>query len=116
MRYSNVLPAGEFEGQLNNSGEKISLFSPLGTEILSVKYKDSKPWPKIADGTGFSLVSTDNNLVTNPNLPEYWSASSVIHGSPGAANIAANILPVLVNEIRTNAEMPDFDAIELYNK
>lgn len=48
-------PLFDFSGALSNSGETLTLLDALGTEIWSVSYDDSAPWPTSADGGGDSL-------------------------------------------------------------
>lgn len=73
--YGNSIPlAGEFSGQLQNSGETLWLIKPgvtasLDTIIDQVTYSDAPPWPSAADGLGGSLqlidATQDNNRVLN---------------------------------------------------
>lgn len=114
-RYANVNPAGEYSGRLSNSGEWLTLSSPNGEQILSFKYNDKAPWPEIADGIGFSLVLTDESGNADLSLAENWQASAAVHGTPGAANVASEVLPVLVFEVFSRSDYPNVDAIELYN-
>lgn len=115
LRYNNIEPAGEYTGKLSNGGETIMLSSPQGTEILSVKYNDKAPWPEIADGIGFSLALINELSTVDANLPENWSASATVHGTPGAANTITDVLPVLVSEVFSRSDNPNVDAVELYN-
>ncbi|HXJ59613.1 MAG TPA: lamin tail domain-containing protein [Verrucomicrobiae bacterium] len=81
--------SGEFQGQLDHSGETLSLERPSwrittnGATLQSnlvyvvvdrVKYDDALPWPPAADGTGPSLqlidASRDNSRVSN------WAAGN----------------------------------------
>lgn len=108
-------PYGEYEGQLNNGGEKVILASPLGDTIVSVDFNDKNEWPSSPDGIGFSLVPETSDPNADWDDGSNWRASSAIHGSPGADDPNSNILKVFVNEILTNSAQPDMDAIELYN-
>jgi hypothetical protein len=57
-RYGTGLPiAGQFEGALNNAGEKLEVNDITGTPIQTVDYSDG--WYEIADGDGFSLTAID---------------------------------------------------------
>lgn len=57
---------GDFEGRLENAGEKITLVdaSPTPLVIDEVDYRDELPWPSVPDGRGPSLElinpSSDN--------------------------------------------------------
>ena len=49
-------PVAEFDGVLEDSGERVSLLDERGLVIDSVRYGDSDPWPTRADGFGGSLA------------------------------------------------------------
>jgi hypothetical protein len=70
--------------KFSNSNEGIKLFNADSILIDSVHYYDSAPWPKAADGKGYTLelISSD---VDNA-LPESWRASNT-KGSPGEFNL-----------------------------
>jgi hypothetical protein len=109
------LPFGEYEGQLNNGGEGIRMVSAVGDTILSVKYNNKEPWPTAADGSGFSLVPAVKNLGADWNDGTNWRASSAINGSPNADDSFISIPEIRINEIMTNTDSPQTDAVELYN-
>src|SRR2546426_8271945 len=46
---------GDFEGQLDNGGERITLFDPRGEIVDSMRYGDQGDWPVAPDGLGRSL-------------------------------------------------------------
>lgn len=73
---------GEYQGQLDNAGETISL-SSQSEEIFSITYDDNSPWPEEADGSGNSIVPVAFNPVGDQNNASGWRASLAIHGSPG---------------------------------
>ena len=56
--------AGQYEGKLDDAGDKIRLRDALDTVIHEFDYKDS--WYEITDGDGFSLTIRDVNS-TDPN-------------------------------------------------
>jgi len=83
--YGNDLPiAGQFTGNLDNSGETIQLVAHDGTDIESVTYNDRAPWPENADGQGFSLVRIDPEDNSDPHSPASWTSSSTPGGNPGS--------------------------------
>ncbi len=96
---------GDFEGRLENAGEKIRLVdaSPTPQVIDEVRYNDRLPWPPEPDGDGPSLELvnplSDNALFYN------WgpSLSSAPTGTPGQQNSQHNPLAhdsdVVINEI-----------------
>lgn len=84
----------QFTGKLSNNGELIAIerygnawVDNLGEirysaiTVDAVAYKDSSPWPKSADGEGYSLVRKD--LKAWGNEPLNWKSSDNIGGSPG---------------------------------
>ncbi|MCX7725447.1 MAG: lamin tail domain-containing protein, partial [Chitinispirillaceae bacterium] len=110
--YPHISPLGVYTGQLSDKGEKISLADGAsGEEILVVDYKDSLPWPELADGKGGSLVPIKSNPDKNQNNPSQWRRSLKINGSPAADDPGI----VVINEILTHTDPPLSDAVELYN-
>ncbi|HMC28578.1 MAG TPA: lamin tail domain-containing protein, partial [Verrucomicrobiae bacterium] len=114
-RYGSGLPvAGQYTGNLDNSGERLRLLDAVGEEILDFSYNNS--WYPITDGLGFSLVIIDEQGEPDSwGHKESWRASSRVQGSPGQNEPARYVvLPVLINEALTHsATLPD--SIELYN-
>ncbi len=72
---------GDYGGQLDNTGERIELRYPFGAPVLSFTWSDD--WHKPTDGTGYSLVSLNQNAA-DANLPSSWAISPLIAGTPGA--------------------------------
>ena len=100
--YPQVDPAkivGQYTGKLSNSGETIRLLDASGDEILDLRYRDSDPWPLMADGFGASLVMQEP--VTAPanewGKPYRWRGSVELGGSPG--NVSLPIPEVSINEV-----------------
>jgi hypothetical protein len=84
-RYGTGLPiAGEYSGKLSNGGETLVLYDAFGTVVLAFTYSDDPPWPVLADGDGPSLEVVDTEA--DYNDPANWYASTIEHGTPGAAN------------------------------
>ncbi|MEX1018057.1 MAG: CotH kinase family protein, partial [Litorilinea sp.] len=81
-RYPEASIHGVFEGRLSNQGEYLALRTRTGTVLDALTYGVDERWPISAGGAGDSL--TRHSLVEDPNLPQSWRASAVIHGSPGA--------------------------------
>ncbi len=84
-RYGAGLPmAGEYQGKLDNAGERVRAVNARGEVILDVTYGVSTPWPAGPDGLGPSLEF----LGTGPDLtnPENWRESLQSGGSPGREN------------------------------
>lgn len=109
--YGSGIPiAGEFQGSLDNGGERLKLVKPGATpeedELIDVvRYDDDPPWPIVADGTGPSLQlidpTKDNSRAGN------WTASTgTIKFTPGGTNNVRATLaafPTLwINEVLPN--------------
>jgi len=117
--------AGEFDGQLDDAGERLALDAPgIGT-VMAVIYNQARGWPLKADGAGHSLVP----LVLNDplgNSLEYggnWRASAYRGGSPGTADLQPPETVVL-NEVLAHTDLfdptnyPGYDSndkLEIYN-
>ncbi len=115
LRYGGGFPiAGQYEGSLENAGERVELIDAVGEEILDFSYNNS--WYPLTDGLGFSLVV--RNQAAEPDLWDSktnWRVSSALQGSPGAVDPAPPLFaPVLITEALTRTTgVPD--AIELFN-
>jgi len=93
LRYGAVgRVAGEYSGNLDNSGERVVLTS-VGSTVQDFTYSDGShpvgtdPWPTLPDGNGPSLVLMNPELAPNPNLATNWRASTSTNGSPGHADL-----------------------------
>jgi hypothetical protein len=84
-------PTGEYNQQLDNSGERLILVDGAGDTLLNVRYNDKAPWPEAADGSGYSIVAKNLNGFGNPDSANYWRASLYIHGSPGRDDLVTGI-------------------------
>jgi hypothetical protein len=84
LRRYGFAPFGEYNGQLDNGGERVTLTDASGDTLISVRYNDKPPWPVEPDTTGQSLAARNANGMGNPDSPDYWTASANIGGSPGA--------------------------------
>jgi hypothetical protein len=84
-RYGGGLPvAGEYQpDNLSNGGENVKVSFGAGAAIQEFHYLDVAPWPMGPDGSGFSLVLIDPDSAPDHTLPENWTASAAIGGSPG---------------------------------
>jgi hypothetical protein len=89
-------PQGEYEGQLDNAGERLTLAGASGDTLMSVRYNDKQPWPGEADSAGYSLVSRNSNGQGDADTPEYWRASHAPGGSPGMDDVASGAADRLV--------------------
>jgi hypothetical protein len=74
---------GIYNGQLDNSGERIVLLDPVGDTIISMSYGVNSGWPVSADGDGKTLVPVDIYPSDQTGDPLAWRASYHYGGSPG---------------------------------
>ncbi|PYI84469.1 MAG: hypothetical protein DME26_13240 [Verrucomicrobia bacterium] len=107
--------AGEYLGSLDNGGERLALVGPLLEPILDFRYENS--WYPLTDGVGFSLVIVNENAPFNTwSNQSSWRPSATVGGSPGRADLSPPAIPtVLITEALTHTELPQLDALELYN-
>ncbi|MBN1817114.1 MAG: lamin tail domain-containing protein, partial [Sedimentisphaerales bacterium] len=98
---SGVLIGGQYNGSLENAGERIELIDAIGSIIQSIRYSDS--WHPVTDGEGFSLTVRDP-YETDPLVWDSktgWRPSALVGGSPGYDD--SDILPapgsIVINEV-----------------
>jgi hypothetical protein len=104
--------AGQWPGgKLGDKGETI-LWTDETNGIHSLTYQDGGDWPTRADGGGASIELID--LAGDPNLAENWRASRRLGGTPGRDREMPPYT-VVMNEILTHTDVPDYDFMELYN-
>lgn len=74
---------GQYEGRLDNAGERIELQDAAGQTILRFRYKDG--WYDQTDGGGYSLTVIDPATADSAALDKKsaWRASAEVGGSPG---------------------------------
>lgn len=115
FRYgSELVVLGEFQGNLSNSGERLTVVSQSGLKVLSFEYKDS--WHPTTDGAGYSLTILDPLGNSSAwGLASGWTTSRSPGGSagytedgnpPGYLNaprsVVASVLSVRHVELRWN--------------
>ncbi|MBN1853016.1 MAG: lamin tail domain-containing protein [Pirellulales bacterium] len=101
--------AGEYTGKLASSGELLTLWAADGSIIQQFEYNDT--WSSRTDGQGSSLVVIDSH--GDYSAASNWRASAAFGGTPGSAEIER--VDVMINEVLAHTDLPDMDAIELYN-
>lgn len=74
----------EFDFDLGNGKDSLSLQNANGQEVDVVAYTDSSPWPTTPDGKGPSLELLDPFL--DNSKPAAWAASIATYGTPGEEN------------------------------
>jgi hypothetical protein len=83
---------GQYDGFLDNAGERLALVNANDDTVLSIRYNDKAPWPTAPDGEGYSLVPKDRNPVGDQSDPAGWQASHDINGSPGRDDEASTLV------------------------
>ena len=114
-KYPGGPVSATYTGQLDNSGESLTLSFPSGSPLFSFTYDDQAPWPVTPDGQGFSMVPEQPGLTPAPDNGTKWRASTQIGGSPGADDAEPNLPHIVINEVLTHTDLPQRDAIELHN-
>jgi hypothetical protein len=82
IEYPGIPIAGEFVGDLSNSGENITLLAADGSTIRDFRYNDKLPWSTSPDGNGFTLVLTAPSENPDHKLASSWRPSSTVGGNP----------------------------------
>jgi hypothetical protein len=101
----NVQIIGPFNGNLQDSGERLQLQQPgvpdtNGVPLITideVRYNDKVPWPVAADGGGASLQRL--NVASYGNDPTNWFAALATPGSNSAGGVAPSITTQPTNQI-----------------
>lgn len=92
--YGGLEAFDQFEGNLENAGERIALSDPTGRETLAFTYDDQPPWPTSPDGYGYSLVLVNEGRITDANDPANWRASLQTGGSPWKTDSATILISI----------------------
>ncbi len=119
-KYPGASWQGVYSGKLANEGERVTLATAWGAQVMSVEYNDRAPWPAAADGHDFSLVPLNPAVYPSSDRGDRWRASAQPGGSPGADDPPPTIPAIVVNEVLAappgaSPGAPASDAIELYN-
>jgi hypothetical protein len=86
-RYGNgARVAGAFTGNLNNTGEIITLLDGNGATLWSFAYDDQSPWPLLNEG-GRSIILTNAawQPAPEPAMGANWRPGPASGGDPGTA-------------------------------
>jgi hypothetical protein len=112
--YTNLI-AGEYIGNLDNSGDRIRLVDATNEEIHDFDYEDD--WYPITDGAGFSLAIVDEAADPGEwDNKTNWRASGQEFGAPGQPETPpGTFAPIVINEALTHTDFPVLDTIELFN-
>ncbi|MGC9330134.1 MAG: lamin tail domain-containing protein, partial [Candidatus Hinthialibacter sp.] len=82
---------GPYDGYLADGGERLTLNHPDGVIVETFQYSDEPPWPRAADGYGFSLERIAWHLPAADH--HSWRSSFQSEGTPGARNSVHAIPP-----------------------
>jgi hypothetical protein len=77
------LIAGQYAGNLSNSGERLLVQAADGSTLRDFTYDDAAPWPTSPDGAGPSLILLNPHSNPNPGVGTNWTASAMPGGMPG---------------------------------
>ncbi|MFW9596853.1 MAG: lamin tail domain-containing protein [Paludibacter sp.] len=80
-------PFATYKGQLDNSGERITLVSDNGIILTDMSFATYGIWPTSPDGGGYSLVPVALNPANSQVDGTEWRASHKVGGSPGADDL-----------------------------
>ena len=90
LRYGtslDALIAGNYEGNLDNAGERLRILDSVGEEVLDFTYSSS--WYPVSGG-GYSLVTRSDSPAWNGyGTAAAWALSAPANGTPGAADAGA---------------------------
>ncbi|MDB4673189.1 lamin tail domain-containing protein [Verrucomicrobiales bacterium] len=106
-RYPGVSALGPYTGGLRDSGETVTLTAEDGSVIASISYSDDAPWPKPADGDGYSLTLANPVAGIDYNDPANWTTSSSIGGSPGVLSATSYATFAAQNSISSSPDADD---------
>jgi len=80
--YGDSLPvAGQYDGSLDNAGERLELQDAGGQTISRFRFQDD--WYDLTDGHGFSLTVKDPGGTESLDAKSAWRPSATRDGSPG---------------------------------
>lgn len=79
------LIAGEYIGNLANSGERIQLVDTNSAALRDFAYTDTAPWPSAADGAGPSLLLREPFKNPDPANAWNWTVSAIPGGLPAGS-------------------------------
>jgi len=105
--FYGMVPSGNYQGNLSNTGEELLLNDPGGDELMNFIYDDSSPWPSDADGEGYSLSSSEINPAGSPGDFSYWTLSVIKDGTPFADNVFAAEEPPVTGEAGSLSVYPN---------
>ena len=106
--------AGVFGGSLDNSGETIRLVTGSGAVIKGFTYSHNNPWPKAADGDGYSLVLINPTANPDHSNPASWRSSTARNGHPSATKGTGYAAWKLSNGVISDTDDTDQDGLTAF--
>ncbi len=109
LRHGTGLPViGEFQGKLDNGGERITLSFGAGIAILDFVYDDEAPWQTSPDGNGTSLVLIHPLGLPDPGNPFHWRTANPTPGTSDSTTFPeGDILDYATNGTPKLTILPD---------
>lgn len=78
--------AGNYLGDLSDTGELLQLMNGTHTVIHSFTYDDQSPWAETANGNSLVLIAPTRQPPPVHSNPINWRSSMAIGGTPGAGH------------------------------
>ncbi len=112
---------GDFDGSLDDAGERVTLRDGKERLIDTVVYHDRFPWPEEADGGGLSLHRVSSRVPA-------FAASNWVGAPPNPLQAETNVIPVsswweppevVISEIHYHPYLDrdeDYEFVEIYNR
>ncbi|MFT7640639.1 MAG: hypothetical protein ACI9G1_002383, partial [Pirellulaceae bacterium] len=79
---------GPFNGSLNNNGETLELINANDRYMDLLTYSDGGRFPVAPDGSGVTLTKLKGH--SDAQVPESWTFSEQVGGTPGAVNFESD--------------------------
>ena len=80
---------GPMSGRLSNGGERLELRNHIDRLMNVLEFEDSNDWPWGPDGSGVTLAKANSQAASH--VPENWTHSSQLGGTPGERNFGSTI-------------------------
>lgn len=90
-------PFDVYDGQIDNSGERILITAETNQTISDVHFATYGIWPSTPNGGGYSLVPVALNPANSQADGSEWRASYRIGGSPGADDLPVSSVETINN-------------------
>lgn len=101
--------AGNYTGNLSDTGERLVLMNSNDTVIHSFAYDDQPPWPETANGNSLILIAPNRPPPVDLGDPINWRSSMTIGGTPGFGQTGGYASWITSNGIAANEPILDPD-------